>query len=521
MSLLPSEVAGEFEAIDVQVAVEEQGSCSRKLTLTIPAKVVTEIYDSVSGELSGQVRLPGFRPGKVPRGYAERIFKDQIHQRVVAEALGRAFQTAVQRENLDVVGEPKYGGEIVTEDEDGQPKLDLEKINLQRDKELEFEIEVEIKPTIELGNYKGLPVEQEEVEVFPEEVESELKTLASRQGDAVDAPDDAVVEGGDAVQGACRYLEGEEELKKVDEHYVMMGQGKVYGLHADIDESFLLGAKIGEKRTVECEIDKEFEDEALRGKKVTLDFEVKRIRRAQVPEIDDELAKKIGATDLASLKQRIEDHVREHLAEATNTKVRRELVDRVVTTTPFDLPERLLESYRENASLRQRAWLAQMGMPEEHLQEREAEIKESVKKSAEQELRTFFILEAIAKKEGLEPTDDDVDDEILSLARRRNVKAVELFDQLRESGQLDELRLELRTRKATEFLVDNAEIKVVPRKRPEAEKKDEASADAEKAAEEKPAEEKPAGEEGKPAAEEKSDTEEKPVAEEKPAAEDR
>jgi len=150
-----------------------------------------------------------------------------------------------------------------------------------------------------------------------------------------------------------------------------------------------------------------------------------------------------------------------------------------------------------------------MGLTEEHLAEREEELKETASKSAEKELRTFFILESIAKKEGLEPTDDDVDDEILSMARQQNMRAGDLFDQMKESGQLQELKLELRTRKATEFLVDNAEIKVVPRKRPDDDKK-----------EEEPDKKDEAKAEGQPKSEEKSSAEEKPAAEDKPNAEE-
>jgi trigger factor len=174
------------------------------------------------------------------------------------------------------------------------------------------------------------------------------------------------------------------------------------------------------------------------------------------------------------------------LAEATNAKVRRDLVERVVAATPFDAPARLLETFRKNTTEQQKRWLASMGLTDEHMAEREADLKEHAGKTAEQELRNFFVLDAIATKEKLEATDDDVDDEILKLARKQNVRAAELYDHMKEHGELEELKLELRTRKATEFLVDNAEIKIVPRKRPEAEKKEEPKEEAK-------SEEKPAG----------------------------
>ncbi len=474
MSLLPTETAGDWKPIDVECVVDVQGPCDRRLTLTVPAPAVQKVYDSVLGELSGQVRLPGFRPGKVPRTHVEKMYKNEIRQHVLGETVGRAFKTSVEKENLKVIGEPKF---------------DLEKIELDRGKELRFEVEVEVKPELQLGNYKGLPVEQEEVEVFPEEIEAELKTIASRHGEAIDVPADASVENGDAVQGTCRYLDGEQELKKVDEAYLMVGQGKVYGLHADIADAFLLGAKAGEKRTVDCELDQEMEEKELRGKRVKLEFEPKRIRRAQIPPIDDELAKRLGAADLAGLRQKVEEHIREHLAEATNAKLRSELIERVVAATPFEAPARLLESFKQNANEQQKRWLASMGLTDEHMASREDDLKERASKTAEQELRTFFVLDAIASKEGLEPTEDEVDDEVLTLARKRNVRAADLFDHMKEHGELEELKIQLRTRKATEFLADNAEVKVVSRKRPETaqQEKAEEGPKAEAKSEEKPA----------------------------------
>jgi trigger factor len=452
MALQPSDVPDSFEKpIEVKAQVSDAGPCAKKLALSVSAAEVDKVFDTVLRDLAGQVQVPGFRPGKVPRNVVERILKGEVTKRVMGETVARAFQTALKNEKIEAIGEPK---------------LDLEHVQVERGKGLEFDVEVDVKPALTLGTYKGLPVEQEEVEVFDDEVEGELTELARRHADSVEAPADATVQDEDMMLGALRYtLEG-NEIFNAPEHGLFLHQGQVFGAYGELDKKFLEGAKAGEKRNAEMTVNDQFPVEEHRGKKVGIEFEVKGIRRAVTPPVDDELAKKVGVKDLETLKTRIREQIHEALSERVKEKVRHDLVERVIGNSPFELPKRLLDAQGVRTAMTQARMLSRLGMSDEHIEQQKDEIRKTAAESAERELRTFFVLDAIAHQEKIEVGDDEVDEEVVRIARQRRMRAEQLFEELKSGGELDVMKSEIRQRKAMDFLVEQAEVKVVPRKKP-------------------------------------------------------
>src|SRR5690606_31132559 len=144
-------------------AVQYAGTWAKKLSITVPGDAIDRAWAHFAGDVAARLRLPGFRSGKVPRAVAEKRFASDIDHQLKSDVVARAFRRAIDQEKLDVVGEPS---------------LDPAAIELQRGVDLAFDVEVEIKPTFELPEYKGLQVEQEEVEVFEEEVTEQLEHLA-------------------------------------------------------------------------------------------------------------------------------------------------------------------------------------------------------------------------------------------------------------------------------------------------------------------------------------------------------
>ncbi|MCZ7643738.1 MAG: trigger factor [Planctomycetota bacterium] len=441
-------------AIEVETRVEDDGVWAKKLAITVPPSEVDKAYDGVVGELAQNLRIPGFRPGKVPRAYAEKRFKDDIEKQVKANLVESAFRAALAKEKLDIVG---------------MPDMDAGQIEVSRGKELSLQMRVEVRPSFELGNYKGLKVEQAEVEIFEEEVQDELDQLAGRFAEQGEAPEGAGVENRDVVAGPLRWLVDGQEVHKEDDGRLMAMDGHVLGAHAHLHDDWLLGAKVGEKRTKEgAELAATFPVEALRGKPAAIEVEVKGIQRPKLPPFDDELAKKVGMKDLEALKNAIKEELRDGLAARVRQEARDQLVGQVVEATAFELPKRLVETYAESLTHRSNQMLAQMGMDPAILEGRKKDLDERARKNAETELRRFFVLDALSTKEGLEIADEDVDEEIVRLARARRMRASELYEQLEQEGGLEQLKQDMKSKKAMDFLEEQAEVKVVPRKKPEA-----------------------------------------------------
>jgi len=444
----------ELEPIAVKTVVSDAGTWAKKLAITVGSADVGKVYDGIVTELSRGLNVPGFRPGKVPKDYALKRFGDEIKKQAKAQIVARALRSSLETEKLDTVG---------------TPDVEIEKVELQPGKDLSFDAIVEVRPTFELGTYKGVPIEQEETEIFPEEVDQEVEGIAFRLATEGDAPADATLQDKDKALGVLRYLIDGNEVKREDDAHLLLVRGHTVGVYAHVGIDFLKGAKVGEKRTLEEALSQGFPMPEHRGKKATLEFELKSIRRPVLPPLDDEFAKKVGAESVQSLKDKIGERIRENLAEESKKKVRQTLIDKLIDETKFELPERLRKRFSAQLAENSEQMMVQMGVSREQLGLNEQEFHERALKNAEKEIRQYFVLEELCRKENIDVGEDELDEELVRQARSRNVRAADLYDQMNSQDPgLRQFKADLRHRKALEFLVQQAEVKVVPRKKAEA-----------------------------------------------------
>ena len=436
--------------VEVSTSVKDAGPWAKSLGVTIPAEEVEKEFGAVAGELAGAIQLPGFRPGKVPRNVVEKRFGDDIKKQVTANLITRGLRCAVVKEKLDVIGEPHIP--------------DAAKFKASRGEPLTFNVDVEVRPTFELGTYKGLAIEQEEIEVLPEEIEAALQRVRERYAVQSDAPADHAVVESDTAKGVLRFLVDGNEVHKQEDAELEVMQGHVLGAFAHLGSQFLVGAKAGDKRTVEETLAGNFPVEAQRGKKATIEFELKSISIRNLPPVDDELAEKVKMKNLDDLKEKVRSSLLDNIRDEIERRTRQTLLDKVLETTPFELPTRLLDHMATQSLAEQHQYLQQMGVTLDLVKDKAGEFAEAAKKSAVAEMRKFFILDAICTKENIGVDDDDVDQELVRMARQRSMKASDLYDRLVESGQIKDVEHGIKTRKAVEFLVENADIKIVPRK---------------------------------------------------------
>jgi trigger factor len=441
--------------ITVETKVTEAGTWAKMLGVKVPVEIVNKEFDKVCGELANAVRLPGFRPGKVPRNVIEKKYGDDIKKQVTSNILQRALRSAIVQEKLEVVG---------------HPDMNPEKYVAEKGQAFAFDVEVEIKPTFTLGEYKGLAVEQEEIEVLPEETQQASERILERFAETVEADKDHAVVDRDVATGVLRVLVDGAEVHKEEDSQLLVMQGHVIGAYSHLGDKFLLGAKAGEKRTVEEVLGNHFPVEAHRGKKATLEFEIKSIKSRKMPEINDELAAKVGMKTGDELKDKIRSSLLESVGNQIRQKTQYELLDKVVAASPFDLPKRLTQMMSDRTTESSIQQLAQMGVDFNQLGEEKGKVAEDANKRAQTEMRRFFVVDAICAKEGIEVTDEDVDEEIVKLARSQNMRASDLYDKLLEQDQLGELQADLKIRKVLEYLVEQANVKIVPRKPPEKDK---------------------------------------------------
>lgn len=439
------------EPIEVATKVSDAGACAKKLEVTIAAEKVSKEFDHVTGELASQIRLPGFRAGRVPKDVVIKRHGADIVKQVTANLLQRGLQSAITNEKMELVGEPS---------------VDVAKYHAERNAAFVFEAEVEVKPVFEVGNYKNLDIEQEELDVLPEEFDQAVERIRGRFAEVVDAEAGYAMANNDSADASVRYVVDGNEVHKADDEKLLVIDGAVLGLNVAAKADALLGAKKGEKRTFEAALEADFPKEELRGKKATVEVEIKNIKIRKMPELNDELAKKVGLTTADELKEKVRASLLETLSGELKSRTQYGLLDKVVEVTKFDLPARLTQTMQYRTMQSSAQYLQQMGMDAEGFKAIKDQFTEDAKKKAETEMRRFFVVDAICAKENITIGEDDIDAEIVKRARSQGMKASEMYDRMIQDGSLRELEVDLKIQRCLDYLVEQANVKVVPRKPP-------------------------------------------------------
>ena len=467
--------------------VVDLGPCKKRISVEIGVEKVKEQYDDVCGEIGRQVQLPGFRRGRVPRTLLESKFGRQIASDVKSKLVDTSFKDVVEERELEPVGEPE---------------LDIEKIEFDVEQPLKYEFEVEVKPQFDPPECVGLELGRPATEVTDDDVEAASARIRRRFAEVhpvsepAKAEDFVTVDAKVIIDGRDAWKDSEMPLGLMDE--------RALGLPFELSSEKLIGATAGQKLTADVELPMNFKVEEYRGKKGQAEIEVKEVKRPRLPELDDELAKKLGEASAADLEKKIREGLAAEKQSESDADLRRQIIDQLIAATDFELPEKLLERAAERDELRRRYRLEQMGVKGDALSaDARDEMRTISRQQAERDLRAYLIVEKIAKAQKLEASEQEVDAHFAQAAARRGVDPAALKRHAEERGELEAVKTELQEEKAFKFILEKAKIgdKKPEKKKPaakKAEKKPEKPAAEKKPAEKKPAAKKPAAK--KPAA---------------------
>jgi trigger factor len=412
------------------------------LTFEVSAEEVNQGLDKAFQKVVKQVNVPGFRKGKMPRGMFEKRFG--------VEAL---YQDA-----LDFIFPENYGNAI---DETGiepidQPEnVDFDLDQMGKDKPFTFSVTVPVKPEVKLGEYKGVEVEPFDSTVTDEDVQKELETMQNRQAELVVKEEGTAELGDTVVIDFVGSVDGEEfEGGAAENHSLELGSGQfIPGF-----EEQLVGVATGETKDVEVTFPEEYHASELAGKPAVFKVTVHEIKGKELPALDDEFAKDVDdeVESLDELKAKIKTRLQEDKEHEAMHHVQDQVIGKAVETAEVDVPEVLInnETNRMLREFEQR--LQSQGMNLElYFQfsgQDEAALREQMKDEAENRVRTNLVLEAIAKAENLEATEEDVNAELENMAGMYQMSV----DQIKMAlGGVEGLKGDLLLKKAVDFLVEN------------------------------------------------------------------
>jgi trigger factor len=427
----------------MKAEVVDLGPCKKRISVELEAAKVKEQYDTICTELRREAELPGFRKGRVPRSLLTSKFGKQIVADAKSKLIETSFRDVVKEKALEPVGEPE---------------LDVEKIEFDVGKPLSYQCEIEVKPVFELPECAGLKLERPADEVTAEDVEKALKSIRRRLAEVHPVSEPAQAEDLVIIDYAVT-VEG-KDAEKDQEHTVAVKEDRVLGLPFDLKAAELLGAKSGDQRKIAMELPVNYHIKEYAGKQAEVAIVVKDVKRPKLPEVTDELARKLGAESAEKLNASVRERLAADKKQEADEAVRSQAVDKLLAATKFELPEKLLARASAGNEARRHNRLAQMGVPGDALNdEARQEMQNVSREAAERELRAYLILEKLAKKHGFEASDAEVDGRLAELAARRGADPAVFRRHAEEHGEIEALRAEIAERKVLNFIVEKADIK--------------------------------------------------------------
>jgi trigger factor len=428
----------------MKTEVTELEDSKVRIDASVPPEDVQRHLDRTAKQLGRELRVPGFRKGKVPAQMVlQRVGREAVLEQALRDALPEWYEQAVLEAGVSTVGDPKL--DVSDLPGDGEP--------------LELTIEIAVRPSAQLGEYRELEVGRAEVEVPDDAIDAEIERL--REGFGSLNPVEREAREGDFV--AIDYL------GKVDGEPFAGGEGKDQlielgsGSLVEGFEEALVGAKAGDEREVNVSFPEDYRAEQLAGKEATFDVTVREVREKRLPDIDDDFA--IQASEFETvdeLRADIAEKLRAAAEQRSDEQFREAAVEAAVANATVDIPDELAAGRAEEMFHRFEHRLSHQGIDPEMFHRMQGksrdELVEGVKPEAEQSLRREAVLAAIAEAEELEVSDDDLfealrGDDGSPKAEKEARKAV---DKLRQSGRDKLVREDIRMRRAAELVVDTA-----------------------------------------------------------------
>lgn len=388
--------------------------------------------------------IPGFRKGKAPKkiielNYGEGVFYEEALNIILPDA----YEVAVKELDLEPVS---------------TPDVDIEQ--LEKGKPVVFKIEVAVKPEVKLGDYKSIEVEKVEYNVTDEDVEKELKSLQEMNSRLVEASDRETKMGDVLTIDFEGYVDDEEfEGGTAENQLLEIGSGRfIPGF-----EEQLIGKKKDEEVEVKVKFPEDYFEESLKGKDAVFNVTIKEVKEKQVPELDDEFAKDVSEFDtLEELRNETKEKLEKDAKNREKVENENKVIENVVESSEIDVPEVMIDNQVENEVGEFDYRLRMQGLSIDRYYELTKtnidDLKAQLRPNAEKRVRTELVLEAIAKVENIEVSEEEIDKELEKMAKDYKQENVEKFKEDMKKGDLEYLKSGIIKNKTIELLIANAKL---------------------------------------------------------------
>ncbi|CAH2214700.1 trigger factor [Tepidibacter aestuarii] len=427
--------------MNAELIKKEQNEVTLKIT--VEKDEFKKANDKAYDKLKGRFNIAGFRKGKAPKKlieaqYGKGVFFDEAINIVFPEAYSKAIEDL----KLDPVD---------------RPELDVEEIG--DDKDLVLIAKVTVKPEVKLGEYKGIEIEKIEYTVKEEDVDNKIEEMRNQNSRLINVEDRAVQNDDTAVIDFEGFVDGEAfDGGKGENHNLVIGSGSfIPGF-----EEQLVGANVGDEVKVNVTFPEEYHAENLAGKEALFVVNVKEIKVKEMPALDDEFAKDVSEFDtLEELKSDVKAKLEEAAKKNEEAELRNKAVEKAAEAAEIEIPEVMVDNQVNNMLRDFDQQLQMQGLNLENYVKftgmKIEDLKAQMREDAQKRVKTSLVLEAISGKEGIEVSDEELNNEIAQMASMYKMEADKFKETLREQD-MDYFKENVVVKKTIDLLVDSAKI---------------------------------------------------------------
>jgi trigger factor len=437
---------GEEAEFVYPVTIEEAGPATKKVSVEIPEQRIKDELSKQYKELRKEAAIPGFRVGHAPVKLIEKKFGNDIKEQVRRTLISESYQQAVEKNNLQVLGDPQFDVSA--------------NIGLPDTGPLAFNFEVEVQPEITLPSLTGIPVRKPKIEIKDENVDQAMNNLREQQGTLVPV-EDRGVEAKDYITADVHLKLNGTTVAHQHDAQLVARPARIGGIEIPDFAEKMLGAKPGDTRSFTGRAPDNHPTEGIRGQTIELEVSVKDIKKLELAEITPEFLEDLGFIN----EQEIRDALREQMVERITydiAQAQREQISKyLMDNTTLELPAKLSARQVDRVVQRRAVDLLMRGIPQQQVEAQLDQLRYGAVEEAAKDLKLFFILQKIANDQNNEVDEAELNGRIALLAAQRGERPEKVKQEMAKDGSLQSLYIQMREQKALDQILQTAVVEEV------------------------------------------------------------
>lgn len=415
--------------------VKELSQCKREIEIEVDPGEVLKEMEKILAQYSRKAKIPGFRPGKAPKDVVKRMFYPEIKDSLINYLAPKALNEELQSQNLNAITTP-----VVNE------------LHFKEGEPFRLKAQFEIWPEISLPEYKKTKVKKRKISVLGKEIDQSIEELRLRAAQYVPVQGREVVDGDYVIAELKGRNPKTKKFFPTEKVVIIAGASD----NEDLLNQKILGLKPNDETHFILTHNKDHPNKKLAGKKIEYDLKVISIKEKQIPEINDDFAKELGEYEnLKDLRAKIKESLLSAKEKESRNEMGQEILKDISDRVSFELPETLVA--QESMAILRRLFSSQ---PQKRPKKEEMEkLKGEARAKAKENLKNHLILRKIAEKEKIEVSDEELHEEMKTIARANNLALAEVINTINKEGRKEELKNTVLFKKTVDFLVESAIIK--------------------------------------------------------------